>query len=304
MKKRIAVVVVVMSWVQCVAAETDCALASRYYELSAKAAAEYKQRDAYEFLERAVEACPTYQYFQQLGEAAAAFGEDALNARAAEAYVEAYALANSNSEKARAIGRYGELLFHANDPQKALGYVHEAKNLDPDSPWIAALAEQVDARSQVVTADDIKRGLGDMAFKPLKLQRTVEAGEPGATGATTNSTVDQRAVSIPLNFEFNSTQLDQLTAKNIEVLASTLAESSFAGKQFIFVGHADRRGSVEANMGLSTRRALAVFDAVVALQPSLAGRISTEGRGAEQPLALGNTEADYRANRRLQVIER
>jgi len=290
-------------------ADTDCALAGRYYSQSLDATAEDKQREAYELLDHAVEACPTYQYFQEFGEAAAAFGEGRLNARAAEAYVSAYALAKSQSEQARSIGRYAELLFHTNDPQKALNYIHEAKNLDPDNPWIVALAKQIDKRSMNVTAADIRRGLGDMAFKPLKLQHTADVGEATTGGSgTTNTTpeprVTQRAINIPLNFEFNSTRLDQWTAKNIEILASTLAEVDFAGKQFVFVGHADRRGSAAANMVLSTRRALAIYDAVITLQPSLAGRISTQGRGAEQPLSLGNTEADYRVNRRLEVILR
>jgi outer membrane protein OmpA-like peptidoglycan-associated protein len=176
-----------------------------------------------------------------------------------------------------------------------------------------------------VTSADIKRGLGNMAFKPLKLQHSLETAETGSGGSGTtpattdsrvdasverrvdppvNQSVDQRAINIPMNFEFNSTRLDQSTAKNIDVLASTLAEVDFAGKQFVFVGHADQRGSAEANMVLSTQRALAIYEAVVALQPSLAGRISTQGRGAEQPLSLGTTDADYRVNRRLEVILR
>ena len=302
-------------------ADTDCALAQSYYTQSVKALDDDNQREAFELLERAVAVCPTYQYFQEVGEAAAAFGESQLNARAAEAYVSAYDLAVTAAEQARSIGRYAELLYHTNDPQKALSYIHEAKNLDPDSPWIATLAKQIDERSMNVTSADIKRGLGNMAFKPLKLQHTVEVAdaEPGGSGTTQTTTdsradssdgqrvgppVEQRAINIPMNFEFNSTHLDQWTAKNIDVLANTLAEVDFAGRQFVFVGHADQRGSAAANMVLSTQRALAIYDAVVALQPSLAGRISTQGRGAEQPLSLGTTDADYRVNRRLEVILR
>jgi hypothetical protein len=93
-----------------------------------------------------------------------------------------------------------------------------------------------------------------------------------------------------------------LPRDSARVLASTLAEAEFAGKRFLFVGHADRRGTAEGNMTLSMQRAVAIFNAVVALQPSLTGRIITEGRGSEEPLALGNTEEDYRVNRRLEVI--
>jgi OmpA-OmpF porin, OOP family len=310
MNKRTFCAVVLMSWVPLSEADSDCALASRYYDLSKKATSDYKQRDAYEFLERAVEVCPTsYQYLQELGEAAAGFGEE-LNARAAEAYVSAYALAEDAPEQARSIGRYAELLFHTNNPN-ALSYIHQAKNLDPDNAWIAALAKQIDERSLTVTADGIKRGLGDMAFKPLILQNRPEPEQQPGQGGSGKSPKDTDvqvqpvgSVQIPLNFEFNSTRLDRQTQTNIGVLASTLAEADFAGKRFVFVGHADRRGTADANMILSMQRAVAIFNAVVALQPSLAGRISTEGRGSEQPLSLGNTEADYRVNRRLEVISK
>jgi len=287
-------------------AETDCALGNRYHEQAVTAMAAQLDREAYEFLERAVDTCPTYTNLQELGESIVRLGDHDLYARGAEAYVDAYALAATSAEQARTIARYAELLLASGDPQRALTYIHEAQKLDSTSQSIADLAKVIDHRAAVITTESIRRGLGDLAFKPLKLQLSASTNEEQSTasgGSATAPTVDPlHSINVPMNFEFNSTRLDTHTASNVAILASALASPEFAGKRFVFVGHADRRGTAEGNMTLSINRALAIYAAVIALQPSLAGRINTEGRGATEPLASGDTEEDYRINRRLQVL--
>ena len=284
--------------------ENDCALGARYLELAAKAEQEFRQDDAYQFVERAAEACPSHATWLQLGELAAGFGEEARNERAAEAFVTAYELGATSAEQAVAVGRYAELLFHTNDPQKALTYVLEARGLDPDNAWLADLAGTISERAANVTAEDIKRGLGDMAFKPLRLQRSVDAGDGSAGGGAASAAVGEprRAVNIPLNFELNSTVLDRWTRKNITVLAQTLVDPEYAGRRFLLLGHADVRGGANENMLLSVERANAIAAEIVQLQPELQGRMRTAGKGEEQPLSTGVTEEDHRVNRRLEVV--
>jgi outer membrane protein OmpA-like peptidoglycan-associated protein len=298
------------------AAAPDCALGERYVELATKASAEFRQADAYQFMERAVEACPSYETWMRLGELASELGEDAHNARAAEAFVAAYEAARTSPEQAVAVGRYAELLLDTNDPQKALTYVQQARNLDPANPWIAELATTINDRASRVTEEDIKRGLGDLAFKPLRLQRVPDpaamtstsggasvAPTPAQMAASRSEVVEsKRAVNIPLNFEVNSTQLDQWTRQNIAVLAKTLAEPDYAANTFMLVGHADVRGEPGANMALSVERAKAIAKEIVAIAPSLDGRLRTAGRGEESPLSLGDSEEDHRVNRRLEVV--
>lgn len=284
--------------------ERDCSLGDRYYELSNKAKTEFKQRDAYDFLERAVEACPQYRYWQELGQLAADFGEAELNERAAVAYVNAYELAKTPEEQARSIGRYAELLFHTGDPQKALTYIHEAKNLDPVTGWITQLAKEIADRTSQVTAEDIKRGLGGLAFKPLMLKNTnrSQVTEPGSLESGSAERSGKRAINIPLNFDFNSTRLDKQTRKNITILAQVFLDQRYAEQEFLLVGHADERGDASSNMLLSVRRADAVYQEIIELQPMLKGRIKTMGKGEEEPLSRGNSEVDHRSNRRLEVI--
>ena len=163
------VIVPIAGW----SAEQDCALSARYYQLADTAKEEYRQQDAYEFLERAAGACPKYQYVQEMAELATEFGDPELTLRAAEGFGEALDLATNDSERARSIARYAELLYHGNDPQNAMNYIVEARNLDPNSVWIADLSDEIMTRASNVTSEDIKRGLGDMAFKPLRLQRSL-----------------------------------------------------------------------------------------------------------------------------------
>jgi peptidoglycan-associated lipoprotein len=95
---------------------------------------------------------------------------------------------------------------------------------------------------------------------------------------------------------------DEATGSNIGILAHALADKAHPGQEFVFVGHADERGNAQTNLILSRRRAEAIYQAVVAIEPSLKGRIEVTGRGSAEPLDPGHDERAYRANRRLQVL--
>jgi outer membrane protein OmpA-like peptidoglycan-associated protein len=291
--------------------EEDCALGARYYQLSSTAREEYRQEDALDFLERAVQACPTYYYWQELAELATEFGEPERNERAAEAFVAAHDMATNDKDRARSIARYAEMLFHANDPQNAMTYIIAARNMDPNTPWINDLAGAITNRAANITEEDIKRGLGDMAFKPLKLQRRISVDAPASGGGAGSATppapreepaLAQKSVNIPLNFIVNSTELDASTRNNLVILADTLVQQDFADDKFLFVGHADAVGGASANLQLSMRRAQAIYNAIIGMQPTLSGRITTEGKGEQQLLSYGQSAADHRLNRRLEVI--
>ena len=105
-----------------------------------------------------------------------------------------------------------------------------------------------------------------------------------------------------MNFVINSTELDASTRANVNILALTLIDEEFSGNKFMLIGHADVVGDADANLRLSERRANAIYDAITEIQPNLAGRIETAGRGEQKPLSLGTTASDHRLNRRLEVI--
>lgn len=51
-----------------------------------------------------------------------------------------------------------------------------------------------------------------------------------------------RQVNIPINFEFDSVQLNEATRQNVKLLAEALTEAARSGKEFEFVGHSCRGG--------------------------------------------------------------
>jgi hypothetical protein len=105
-----------------------------------------------------------------------------------------------------------------------------------------------------------------------------------------------------INFETGSTQVDERTQARIATLAQFLADPKRKDKKYKFIGHTDTGGIEMSNVPLSTRRAEAVYQSVVLLEPSLEDRIQVYGNGSTEPIDLGNTEEAHRRNRRLQVL--
>lgn len=66
-------------------------------------------------------------------------------------------------------------------------------------------------------------------------------------------------------------------------------------------GHADSRGTIEYNLGLSAKRAKAVKDQLIA-QGIAAERLSTISYGKELPLCQEETEACWARNRRVHAV--
>jgi OOP family OmpA-OmpF porin len=130
------------------------------------------------------------------------------------------------------------------------------------------------------------------------------AGAGASLAVPDASTVsgDSASIRIPINFEFNSTTLDPSTSRNIELLADTLSDDEFQGRNFEFVGHADIRGDAQYNMELSRQRAYAIYEVVMGIDANLEGRISVTGLGESDPIELGDSEDAHRANRRLQIL--
>ncbi len=77
---------------------------------------------------------------------------------------------------------------------------------------------------------------------------------------------------------------------------------AFAGAQIVVEGHTDSQGNDEFNQALSTRRAIAVREYVLANMAISADRIRAVGYGESRPIARNDT-ADGRArNRRIDVV--
>ena len=284
------------------AAPSDCEDGGRYLAAAQEKFAASEFSEAAELAQSAVDTCPNYGGYEALGEARAQSLNRGDHVRAVDAFVSAHEHASSDSERARTLYQYARLLNLDGDPQNAYPLIKDAKALDPDNSDIATLAGKIEQRINNPTKEQIVRGLWDSMYKPLRVA-TVKSTHTGtdplpATFPTSNAA----SVSIPINFELGTTMVDDRTRANIAVLAEALADPAYAQQHFTFVGHADVRGVEPNNVVLSKRRAEALSQAVILLQPSLHDRIDVIGRGSSEPIDPGHDEEAYRANRRLQVL--
>jgi outer membrane protein OmpA-like peptidoglycan-associated protein len=287
-------------------AQPDCQAGGRYLAAARDKSTASDFSEAADLAQTAVDACPSYAGYELLGESRAQSLSRADHVRAVDAFVSAHELASSDPERAHTLYEYARLLNLDGDPQNAYPLIKDAKALAPNDADIAALAAKIEQRINNPTKEQIVRGLWDSMYKPLRVasiktaHSTTEAAPALASPSAPASSA--ASVSIPINFELGTTMVDERTRANIAVLAEALADPTYAQQHFTFVGHADVRGVEPNNIVLSKRRAEAMAQAVVLLQPSLQGRIDVIGRGSSEPIDPGHDEEAYRANRRLQVL--
>jgi len=284
----------------------DCALGQRYLALAHDRVVAYENDEAIAFLRQSVDACPSYDAYEQLGELAAQSTQNEDKQKAAAAFVEADARASTAQARARSLYNYAALLNQDGDPENAYPLAKRAHTLDPGDPKITELANTLEKQVQHPSEKDIVRGLHYSLYQPLKDSDTSTAVAPGdhptLSKHQTPAGGGGPSVSIPINFETGSTVIDQETRPNLSVLARALADPSFQGHQFTFIGHSDARGGDQYNLGLSLERATAISQSVIGLEPSLKGRIVVLGVGSREPIDTGTDERALRANRRLQVV--
>jgi len=249
----------------------------------------YANDEAQEFLRKAVETCPTYEAYQQLGELAAQSPDPVHRALAVDAFVSAHDLAQSDQERARSLYRYARLLDAAGDPQNAYLLIKAAKTLEAGHAQILELDQRLDEQIRNPTTEQLRAGLKASLYRPLPLP----------TSPTIGGTIN-----IPIRFMTGTTAVDDETRPNLMTLSRALADPEFAGNRFLLVGHADERGDELPNMALSVSRATAIREILVGAEPSLEGRLETAGRGEYEPLDTARTESAYRTNRRIQVLLR
>jgi outer membrane protein OmpA-like peptidoglycan-associated protein len=275
-------------------AESDCSAAQ---EIIARAKSAVAAGDAVTLLRGVIKTCPSYDAYELLAEALSRSPHRAERVSAVDAFVSADSMAATNQARANTRWHYARLLDDDEDPENANSLIQEARALDPTNPAIASLSSRIEDEVKKPTTGTLTRGLWDSMYKPLRI-----ASLPNVSGAPVAVAPARSSVSIPSNFETGSVLTDGTTSSNITILAHVLADKAHPEQQFVFVGHADVRGNDQNNLILSKRRAEAIYQAVVAIEPSLRGRIEVTGRGSSEPLDPGHDERAYRANRRLQVL--
>jgi outer membrane protein OmpA-like peptidoglycan-associated protein len=100
-------------------------------------------------------------------------------------------------------------------------------------------------------------------------------------------------------FAVNSTQLNSTTQSDLLAVAASL--NRYPNTRVNVIGHTDSDGAAAYNLDLSQRRAQAVASVLIngGVAPS---RISTIGRGEDQPIASNQTAAGKAQNRRVEIV--
>jgi outer membrane protein OmpA-like peptidoglycan-associated protein len=283
----------------------DCALGLRYLTLAHDRVAAFENDAAITLLHRSIDACPSYDAYERLGELAAQSTQREDKEQAVSAFVSAYSRASTTANRARSLYQYASLLNQEGDPENAYPLIQRARSLAPSNTEINGLADKIALQVQHPTQEHILRALKYSLYEPLAEPFAATPGTSNGQAATKYQAPaggGGPSVNIPINFDTASVTVDQETRPNIAVLAHALADASMQGRDFLFVGHSDMRGGDQFNVALSLQRADAISQSVIAIEPSLRGRIKFEGHGAREPIDTGTDARALRANRRLQVL--
>jgi len=161
----------------------------------------------------------------------------------------------------------------------------------PGVPSVTAPASQTSsAPSQVEAAP--AEGTTNAAAPPDA--NNVQAGATETAAAAAPGTSD-----ISIFFEVDSDTIPTRYQDDLAKVAETLHENP--GSNAIIEGHTDDQGAAAYNLDLSSRRALAVRDALVFNHGVPATRLSIIGAGSATPLQPNETPTGRAYNRRVEV---
>lgn len=123
-----------------------------------------------------------------------------------------------------------------------------------------------------------------------------------APSPTTPSPARTQLGKLPMlvAFGYGENRVTSSEARNLRKVLKVLRGDP-AIRTLQIVGHTDERGGPEENMALSQERAQAVVDWLVA-HGIAQSRLQAIGRGASEPRVDGQSQAAWRANRRVQFI--
>jgi outer membrane protein OmpA-like peptidoglycan-associated protein len=198
------------------------------------------------------------------------------------AFNSAYSLASSDMSKSSSLAMLALVKFKQNQFYEASSLIRASSDLVSKRPsWIEELSIKIDTKkaSTQASSEQINRAL-------TLSTRFVHSSSPAK-------------LDLPLNFKYDSDQLERSSLKLIPELKESL--KSHKGKTLTIIGHTDINGSEAYNMNLSKRRALALKNILSIETTNLNIDVLTEGRGESEPLYQGNTEAIHKLNRRVEI---
>ena len=141
----------------------------------------------------------------------------------------------------------------------------------------------------------------DAASAPEEGGMRTRAFRPAVRVAATAAAAAQPArANILVTFVTNSADLTAPAKKALDVLAAAMKSDKLANVKFTIEGHADPRGSEEANLKLSQSRAESVREYLLASHGLAADRINAVGKGSSALMKPSEPAAPE--NRRVTIV--
>lgn len=109
-----------------------------------------------------------------------------------------------------------------------------------------------------------------------------------------------KAVSLQLQFDYNSDNLTSDTKTKLNALASAIQSDTLANYKFVVEGHTCSAGSATYNKELSLRRSQSVIRYMSQQHGIPSSRLQAVGKGMEKPANPSNPKAP--TNRRVVIV--
>jgi OmpA-OmpF porin, OOP family len=143
---------------------------------------------------------------------------------------------------------------------------------------------------------------GDGVTESALVDALAPPAEPPRTrGINRNAAAPKPAkAALLITFQTNSTALTPQARRELDIVGRALNTQKLQEYIFAIEGHADPRGSPEANLKLSQGRAEAVVQYLVSAQSVRPERLKAIGKGDREPLDPANPAAPE--NRRITFV--
>lgn len=128
-----------------------------------------------------------------------------------------------------------------------------------------------------------------------KIEQVLPGAEVVRTEEGINLILDE---SSKVTFEYNKSSLTLTAKENLDKLVEVFNE--YPDTDLLIVGHTDNVGSQNYNKPLSEQRAKSVRDYLVSKGIS-ASRLTSTGKGLDEPIADNSTAEGRAANRRVEI---
>ena len=154
---------------------------------------------------------------------------------------------------------------------------------------IDALAPAASPPADAASAAEGEGGMRTRSFRPAV-----------RVAGTAAASAQPARANILVTFVTNSSDLTGSAKKALDVLAAAMKSDKLAAVKFTIEGHADPRGSEDANLKLSQARAESVREYLLASHGLAADRIDAVGKGSSALMKPSEPAAPE--NRRVTIV--